>query len=262
MKRLLQSSFTESVIRVKSKPKTKSPVLVIGLPGVGLVSKLCADNLVNATKAKHYASVYSPHFPNQIVTLENGRIRAFAVNLYYGKLGKQDLIIAKGDLQPMTVEGQYELSSKILSHYADLGGSLVVSMAGYAVNKNVDKPAVFASATSKALFDGMVKSGAVASGKVIPVVGMAGMMPSMAKLYGMAGACLLVETPGPVVDAKGALALTNVLSKYLKSPIATQGLEKQAVKTAKAISEFEKQQAEAAKAASTTLTRPELSYIH
>jgi len=260
--KLLNKPFTESVIKLKTKPKLKNPIFVTGLPGVGLVSKLTADNLIKVTKAKHYGTLYSPHFPNQVLTLENGRIRVFAIQLYHGKIGKRDIVITKGDLQPMTVEGQYEVSTQLLSYFAALGGGPVISMAGYAVNHSIESPGVFAASTSKKLIQELVKAGAKPSGRVIPVIGMAGLLPAYAKLYGLKGACLLVETPGPIVDAKGAIALTSVLAKYMKTEIGTDDLAKRAKKTAKAVAEFERQQAEAAKANAPPALPGQLSYIH
>src|SRR3989338_3780202 len=106
---MASDSFEHSRIEVKEKPKLKAPILVVGLPGIGLVSKLAADNMVKSLKAKRFATLYSPHFPNQVLALKNGRLRLFSMKFFAAKVGKRDVVILKGDLQPLTVEGQYQV---------------------------------------------------------------------------------------------------------------------------------------------------------
>lgn len=256
-------SFTSSEIEVRSRPRLSSPVLVAGLPGIGLVSKLAADNLVKSLAAKPFAVLYSPHFPNQVLALKSGKLKSFSMKFYHARAGKRDLVILKGDLQPLTVEGQYEVTAKVLEFYKSLGGRTVVAMAGFATNKRVEKPKIYCSSTSKKFLEELVALGCVVGQQVVPIVGMAGMLPALAKLYGLRGACLLVETPGMVADGNGATHLTQLLSKMVGSKLATSNLEKQAKKAAKLIEQFEKQAQAAAEASfAGAKARPEeTSYI-
>ncbi len=234
-----------STIREYSVPKMQRPLLIVGLPGIGLVSKLTADNLVIALKAKRVATLYSPHFPNQVLSMPSGRLRPFGLHLYHAKAGtgkrKRDLLIAKGDLQPLTIEGQYEVSSIILEYFAAAGGRTVLSMAGYATNKKNDKPKLFVSCTHPKLLAKLVSSGAKKSEATVPIVGMAGLIPALAPLFGAHGACILAETPGPTVDATGAIALTEFLSRFTGIKMETQGIFSRAKKATHVIEQFEKQ---------------------
>lgn len=256
-------SFSSSEIDVLSRPRLSSPVLVVGLPGIGLVSKLAADNIVKSLEAKPIAVLYSPHFPNQVLSLKSGKLKSFSMKFYHAKAGKRDMVVLKGDLQPLTVEGQYEVTAKVLEFYKSLGGSIVVAMAGFATNKRVDKPKIYCSSTSKKLLDKLVSMGCVVGDQVVPIVGMAGMLPALAKLYGLKGACLLVETPGMIADGNGATHLTQLLSKMIGAKINTSNLEKQAKKATKLIEQFEKQaQAAAETAFAGAKAKPdETSYI-
>lgn len=242
-------SFQSSELAIVSKPKLNSPILIAGLPGIGLVSKLTTDNLVKALGAKPLAMLHSPHFPNQVLALKSGKLRTFSMKLYYAKAGKRDAVILTGDLQPLTVEGQYEVAAKVLSYFKSLGGKTVVSMAGFATNRKTDKPKIFCSTTSKKFLDSLLGMGGAVNEQVVPIVGMAGMIPALSKLFGLKGACLLVETPGTIADAGGAAHLTKMLGKIFDAKISTGELEKRAKKASKIIEKMEKQAQAAAEPA-------------
>jgi len=242
------------------------PVLIVGLPGIGLVSKLAADNLVKSLKARRFATLYSPHFPNQVLALKNGRLRLFSMKFFHAKVGKRDVIALKGDLQPLTVEGQYEVSAKVLEFAKSLGCVEVLAMAGYATSGMPQKPRVFATSTSKKMLSHLMKSGCSLSPNIVPIVGMAGMVPAIAPMYGIDGACLLVETPGPIADANGSKALTEVISRLLGGKVDTAQLSKRAEKASRLIAQFERQAAKAGAAPAEGVAMPEmgksdLSYI-
>jgi len=52
----------ETYIHIVNKMKFKNPILVEGLPGIGLVGKIAAKHLAKELKAKRIAEIYSPHF--------------------------------------------------------------------------------------------------------------------------------------------------------------------------------------------------------
>jgi uncharacterized protein (TIGR00162 family) len=264
---MASETFDNSRIEVKAKPKLQKPILIVGLPGIGLVSKLAADNMVKSLKAKKFATLYSPHFPNQVLALKNGRLRMFSMKFFSTKVGKRDVIVLKGDLQPLTVEGQYEVCAKVLEYSKSLGCTEVLAMAGYATNNLPPKPQVFATSTSKAMLSRLLKSSCALSPNIVPIVGMAGMLPAIAPMYDINGACLLVETPGPIADANGSKALTEVIAKLLGGKVDTSQLSKRAEKASRLIANFEKQAAKAGAAPSghggamPEMAKSDLSYI-
>jgi len=260
----ISSTLVESVIVSSSKPVLRDPLLVIGMPGIGFVSKLAVDFLVQRLKAKKFAILYSPFFPNQVISLKNGKLRLFSARFYFFRGKKRDLVFLRGDVQPLTVEGQYEVTGKTLSFFRSLGGKEVIAMAGFAVNEKRDSPKIFATATDKSLFTRLAKLGAVASGQVVPIVGLAGLFPALAKPYSMKGACLLVETPGNIIDAKGAKALADFLSKYVGEKFDTSRLEKRALKTEQMLRQIEEHaraEEQKARGLSTQSQQDALSYI-
>ncbi|MBS3069930.1 PAC2 family protein [Candidatus Micrarchaeota archaeon] len=235
-------TFTESFIRVKKKPSLKKPLLIVGLPGVGLVSKLAVDHLVKEFKAEKVATLYSPHFPNQVLAMKSGRLRSFSIGFYEKKFKNRDVLLVRGDLQPLTVEGQFEVAAKILE-YARVAGCVdAIAMAGYATPEKKAKPAIYCACTDKGLFKRMNSFGATKPGKIVPIVGMAGVLPAMAKLYEMNGCCLLVETPGTPMDAAGAKALLEFISKMTGQKMAFATLEARVKKAEKLFARMQPQQ--------------------
>jgi proteasome assembly chaperone (PAC2) family protein len=199
--------------------------------------------MVKALKAGKIATLYSPHFPNQVLAMKSGRLRLFSLGFYVTRVGTRDVILLRGDLQPLTVEGQFEVSAKILSFAKDLGCKEVLAMAGFATSLKKGKPArVFCSSTDKKLFEKMLSFGAVKGESVIPIVGMAGMLPALAKLYDLNGACLLVETSGTSMDSAGAKTLLDVLSKLLNQKFDYKQLDERVKKAEKMLKQFVGQQ--------------------
>ncbi|MFH1258076.1 MAG: PAC2 family protein, partial [Candidatus Micrarchaeota archaeon] len=235
-------NMTGSYIRIKREIKPSNPILIVGLPGIGFVSKLAADHLVRTSKAQHFATLYSPNFPNQVVALKSGNLKLFSMRFFYKKFKGRDAIILKGDVQPLTVEGQYEVSSKIINFFKSYGGSEVVAMAGYAINKKaIEKPAVYCTSNSRSHLKYFLSQGAKQNDAVIPIVGMAGLVPGIARLYDVKGSCLLVETQGQAIDARGASTLLEMLSKVFKEKIDLKELEGKAKKTEEVIKKIEQQ---------------------
>ncbi|HIH20952.1 TPA: hypothetical protein HA244_06830 [Candidatus Micrarchaeota archaeon] len=234
-------TFTESFLRVTKRPALKNPLLLIGLPGVGFVSKLAVDHLVREKGAERIATLYSPHFPNQVLSMKSGRLRLFSIGFYVKRFKKRDVLFMRGDLQPLTVEGQFEVSAKALDFARQLGCIETIAMAGYATQGKKDKPKIFASATNREFFKKITALGAQSSEQVVPIVGMAGLVPALAKLYGMKGCCLLVETQGTAMDVTGAKALLELISKIVGEKFSYKKLEERVSKVEKMFKKMEGQ---------------------
>ncbi|MFH0835864.1 MAG: PAC2 family protein [Candidatus Micrarchaeota archaeon] len=259
-------TFSESFILMKKKPgKLRNPLLLVGLPGIGLVSKLAVDHLVKSRKAELFALLYSPHFPNQVLALKSGNLKAFSLSFYKAKLKNRDLILVRGVLQPLTVEGQYEVAAKILEFFKSMGGKEVLAMAGYAIHKKTDKPSIYCSSTNKQMLSALIKNGAKKNDRIVPVVGMAGLLPALSKLFDLKGACLLVETHGAALDANGAQHLLEFIGKLLKEKMDVKDLSKRAKKTQEVLEKIEAQarlEENRALAASGLPVQKDLTYIH
>jgi proteasome assembly chaperone (PAC2) family protein len=61
----------------------------------------------------------------------------------------------------------------------------------------------------------MKSLGAISQKQIIPIVGMAGLMPGLSRLYGGNGCCILVETSGEAIDSTAVGRLIQLLEDYL-----------------------------------------------
>lgn len=238
--------INKTIIKKKKSVKPNKPILIVGLPGIGNVGKLVAEHLRRELKAEKFATLYSPHFPHQVVMLKNGGVRIVNNRFYIIKSKKpstSDIILLTGDAQAVTTEGQYEVNAKIVDFFKDaLDGRFIYTIGGYNLNEGpVTKPRVFGNAT-----DGKViaqfKGTDVVFGKSRGVIwGSAGLIIAFAKMRAIDGVCLMGETSFLDIDASAAKAVIIQLAKKLNLNINTTDLDKIIERTARAIKELEKQ---------------------
>ena len=215
------------IVKYYEKPKLNNPVLVEGLPGVGNVGKLAAEHLVSDLKAKKFASIFSKHFPPQVIIGEDGVVRLVSNDLYYHKSKNLDLIILAGDYQGTSQEGQYELAYDVLDILHGYGGKIVYTLGGWSVGKIVMEPRVLGATTSLE-FVKKLKAAGVEFSKDEPaggIVGAAGLLLGLSHLKEIDAACLMGETSGYFSDPRSAQSVLEVLGKLLKIKIDFTDLE-------------------------------------
>ena len=243
------------------KTKLRDPILLVGLPGIGNVGTLVAEHLKNELKAKKFATLYSPHFPFQVLMRKNGSFRLVSNRLYQCRIpkGKHDIVILLGDVQPLSPEGQYDVNERIVEFFKMLGGNTIYTIGGYNLGSNqyVKEPRVFGVATSSAMVKRLKKHGvAMPLSNGTPIWGSAGMVVAFAKKHGLDAACVMGETGLLDVDANSAKAVLQVLSRMLGLEIGLKNIEKLKADTEKLLQEME----EASRAAQQKDMKPQ-SYI-
>lgn len=237
------------------KVKLSNPILIVGLPGIGSIGSLVAEHLKNELKAKKFATLYSPHFPYQIIMLKNGGFRLMNNRFYYAKdvKGKNDIIILLGDAQPLTPEGQYEVNERIVEFFKHLGGARVYTIGGYSLGAQyVKTPKVFGLATDAKTIEYIKKQGVTPTDSTgMSVLGSAGMIVAFSKKHGISAACIMGETGMLDIDANSAKAVLQVIGKMLGREIKLGSIEKLRVETEMMMSKLED-------ASSTPFQQPEL----
>jgi len=243
------------------KVKLKNPVLVEGLPGIGLVGKLAAEHMIKELKAEKFAELYSPHFPHQVLMLRKGIMRMLKNKFYYIKGKKQDIVVLVGDVQAVTPESQFEVCGDILDFFEKLGGKTIYTLGGYGVGRVVEKPRVFGSATHMPLVKELEKYGVVFGEARGSIIGAAGLLLGLGKLRGMHGACLMGETHGGYVDAKSAQAVLEVLAKILDIKVDMTKLEERAKESEKFMKRITKETEKQKQLQEGAIAGKEISYI-
>jgi len=230
----------ETVIKELTKVELKNPILIEGLPGLGLVGKIATRYLIRQLKAQKLAYLYSPHFPYFVLVSKKGSVRLLRGTFYFWKneKGESDLILFTGDSQAQTIEGQYEISNSILDFAQKHGVKLIITIGGYRVE--TDNPRVVAAATSQSLLDRSLQANAVISPMGSPIVGTAGLILGMAPFRRIEALCLLGETRGYLPDPKAAKSVLEVLLKILGINVDLAGLDAEIAKAESMVARLRK----------------------
>jgi hypothetical protein len=231
----------ETFIKETASVELDNPILIEGLPGLGLVGKIAIRYLVKQLKAEKFASLYSPHFPYFVLVSKKGSVRLLSGRFYYwkSKNEKSDLVFFTGDSQAQTIEGQYEISDHLLDFAEKHNVKMIVTIGGYRMETR-DKPKVVAAATNKELLDRAIRAGAVISPTGSPIVGTAGLVLGMAHFRKVEALCLLGETRGYLPDPEAAKSVLEILHALFKFDLNLTGLNEEIVKAEKMVTRLQK----------------------
>ncbi|MGQ9530866.1 MAG: proteasome assembly chaperone family protein [Candidatus Bathycorpusculaceae bacterium] len=231
----------ETLIKELVKADLNTPILVEGLPGLGLVGKIAIRYLIKNLKAVKFAHLYSPHFPYFVLVSKKGSVRLLRGSFYFwkNKGGKNDIILFTGDSQAQTIEGQYEISDRILDFAKKYNVKLIITIGGYRVEAK-EKPKVIAAATNAELLNDALKAGAIVSPMGSPIVGTAGLILGLARFKKIPAICLLGETRGYLPDPKAAKSVLEVLRALLGIDLDLTGLDEEISKAEKMVLRLQK----------------------
>ncbi len=223
----------KTTIKEKFQIKPESPVLIEGLPGLGMVGRIATRYLAKHLKAEKFALLYSPHFPYYVIVNKKGNARLLRGEFHYWKNPRgRDLILFTGDSQAQTIEGQYEIAETILDFAKKHKVDTIVTLGGYRKEAG-ETPQVIATATDTAILNKALNADASPSPSGNPIVGTAGLLIGMAKFKNIPALCLLGETRGYLPDPKAAKSILQVLQKMLEISVDLDHLDEEIVKSDK-----------------------------
>jgi len=133
-----ESRHLETHLKYMDKPKLEKPIAIVGAPGLRSVGRMAVAFMVRVLDAKLFAELYSPRFcsifsgpsylgfPGLPGGIEyEGAIDLPKVRFYHHK----NLILTMG-IQA-DVQGQYEVASKTVEFYEELGVKKIIALAGH-----------------------------------------------------------------------------------------------------------------------------------
>jgi len=218
----------ETYIKEFIQIEPNNPILIEGLPGLGLVGKIALRYMIKQLKAKKIAYLYSPHFPYFVLVNKKGNVRLLRGAFYYYKNpnGANDLILFTGDSQSQTIEGQYEIADRMLDFSEKYKVKTIATIGGYRMEPK-EKPKVFIASTSQELLQTALKAGATLSTSGSPIVGTAGLILGLAKFKKINALCLLGETRGYLPDPLAAKSVLEVLKSSFNFDLDLKGLDEE-----------------------------------
>lgn len=224
------------IITQTKKPKLKNPVLVEGLPGIGLVGKIAADHMADELNAEKFAEIHSMHLPPQVNIQEDGTVKLVNMEFHYYNKGKKDIIFLLGDFQGMSPESQYLLTERTLDFTQELGVKRIITLGGLGTGSITHEPKVFGAATNKKLVAELKKKGIIFKGGGA-IFGASGLLLGLSMPRGMEAACLMGETHGQIIDAKSGEAVLKSLADILGVNVDMTKIAKKAKETEEQISQ-------------------------
>ena len=245
----------ETYIKQFAEIHPNNPVLIEGLPGLGLVGKIALRYMIKQLKAKKIAYLYSPHFPYFVLVNKKGNVRLLRGAFYYYQNPKgNDLILFTVDSQSQTIEGQYEIADQILSFSEKNNVKTIATIGGYRMEPK-EKPKVFIAATSQEILSKAIEGGATLSTSGTPIVGTAGLILGLAKFKKIGALCLLGETRGYLPDPMAAKSVLEVLKSTFNFDLDLAGLNEEIARAETMVTKL--QQIEEKRAMQAEQTRKE-----
>jgi uncharacterized protein (TIGR00162 family) len=225
-------------IETYEKPNLDSPVLIEGLPGIGFVANIAVLYLIRELKATCFAEIHSSAFQDLAITTETGSTRSPLNELYYfkNKTAGRDLILWHGNTQALTTFGQYELCGRVLDVAQEIGCRYLISLGGFKIEESKSAPQIFCAATDAETLNEALSLGTKIM--VGQIFGVAGLLVGLAKLRGLKGFSLLVETQGTYPDATAARGALTTLNRFLGLNLDLSRLEAATEETKKTLESF------------------------
>ena len=216
--------------------EANNPILIEGLPGLGLVGKIAIRYLIKQLKAQKFAYLYSPHFPYFVLVNKKGDVRLLRGAFYYAKNpdGPNDVLLFTGDSQSQTIEGQYEIAEKMLIFAKKHNVHTIATIGGYRMETQ-GKPKVIVAGTNQAILDKALAAGATVSSTGSPIVGTAGLILGLARFKKIDALCLLGETRGYLPDPLAARSVVEVLKNMFNLNIDLAGIDEEVSKADKMV---------------------------
>ncbi len=212
----------ETYIKEFAEFQPNNPVLIEGLPGLGLVGKIALRYLIKQLKPKKIAYLYSPHFPYFVLVNKKGNVRLLRGAFYHFPNPKgQDIILFTGDSQSQTIEGQYEIADRMLDFSEQHGVKTIATIGGYRMEPQ-EKPRVYIAATNQDILHKALDAGATLSASGSPIVGTAGLILGLSKFKKIEALCLLGETRGYLPDPLAAKSVLEVLKNNIQLRLRPQ----------------------------------------
>jgi uncharacterized protein (TIGR00162 family) len=234
-------------ILVLKKLQLKDAVLIVGLPGIGLVGKIAVDYLLKQFKTEKVAEVLSDSFPPSVHT-KDSKVFLIKDEIFHFNFKGRDFVFLSGPVQPTldfkvgSSHEHYEFSETLVSFFKNIGVTEMVTLAGLNVGENRlnKKPEVIVAGSSDEVISAWKKVGAKEDKKEGLISGAAGLFVGIGMLHGIRGACLMGETNPQLIygDHGSAKQVIETISKKFGFKVKMSTIEKDAKQIEKAFKEL------------------------
>lgn len=211
---------SEEFVKIISKPiRSKTPLVIIGFPGIGLVGNITCQHIIEELGMKYVGSIDSKYFP-PLAVLFNGLVY-MPVRIY--EAPEKDIVVLISDI-PIHPTASYDISKVVIDWMQHINSENVVSIAGIATSTGERR--VFGGATNTEWLEKIKDKTEIF--QVGTISGISGSIMTECFLRGISAVSLLGETPGPNPDPRAAVQVINVINGIFDLSIDTEKLLGQA----------------------------------
>ena len=204
---------------IEQEVSSKSPVILAGFPGIGLVGNIVATQIAAELKMTQIGTIESRLFP-PITVLFDGLTHA-PVRIYEDPQNNFIIVLSDILIHPMIA---YDIGKAVIGWAQSLNAKLNIPIAGIATMR--EERTVYAAATGAEQLS-LVKDKAetLVTGSIS---GIAGSIMNESHVNKLPALCLLGETQGPTPDPRAAARVIDVVSNVLNLNISTKKLVEEA----------------------------------
>jgi len=213
----------------REKVELKDPVIIVGLPNIGLIGTQVVEYLISQLKPVKMLEMYSEHLllPNNatgILVQKDGTLNLPRITVYGYKGEKEDIILVLFDFQPSPL-GVYRVMEDLLDCLSKYNPKFLIALSGYA---NPDKAGeIYAMSNNPELLKRAVEQKAKGEKIVEEIIGGAGVLISVAILRGMDVLSLTAVTENVFKDFVAAREMLEVISGLLELEIDYSDIERE-----------------------------------
>ena len=204
---------------IEQEVSSKSPVILAGFPGIGLVGNIVATQIAAELKMTQIGTIESRLFP-PITVLFDGLTHA-PVRIYEDPQNNFIVVLSDILIHPMIA---YDIGKAVIGWAQSLNAKLNIPIAGIATMR--EERTVYAAATgAEQLALVKDKTETLVTGSIS---GIAGSIMNESHVNKLPALCLLGETQGPTPDPRAAARVIDVVSNVLNLNISTKKLVEEA----------------------------------
>ncbi|MHA1734152.1 MAG: PAC2 family protein [Promethearchaeota archaeon] len=206
----------------------RSPVCIVGMPGIADIGKFAVDQLIGLLNAEKYLDIIFTDYPAGAI-VENSILSTpkAEVLVWRDPKGLRDLVLVTADAQAMTPRGVYEISDFIAALMFEMGVTKIISLGAFPLKKKGQTtPVIFVTSTKPGdvkELESKYKCHQINKGVI---VGANGLIPTLAHAqYDLDGIVLLAETDNialineDITDLSASVELIKTVAQYLEISI-------------------------------------------
>jgi len=210
--------------------KVKNPIVLLGLPGTGLVGSVAASHLVEKLNLPFAGYITSPNFA-PLAAIHN-YIPMPAARIHYSS--DKNLVVILSEMT-IPVASSQELADKILEFAKSLNAQYIVALGGVAMKEGENT--VYVISSDAKLAKSVLSKKGVKPIKEGATTGVTGVLLTKGVIEKYPVISILAEASQDYLDPKAAANVLRVLSEFINVPIDTTDLDNEANELTKTIKE-------------------------